>query len=79
MINTYNLYIHYDAGERMTRKFENISRMAMERYIAYYSENYSNVNATMFGNVDNWLDQKKFALQSRFRLTNIENWGRVRI
>ena len=52
MINTYNLYIHYDAGERMTRTFANISRVAMERYIAYYSENYSNVNATMFQNVD---------------------------
>jgi hypothetical protein len=58
MINTYNLYIHYDAGERMTRKFENISRIAVERYMSYYSENYSNVNATCIPNVDNWSDQK---------------------
>jgi len=58
MINTYNLYIHYDAGERMTRKYRNISRVALERYIAYYNEFYSNVNATVFQNVDHWLDQK---------------------
>jgi len=52
MINTYNLYIHYDAGERMTRRYRNISRVALERYIAYYNEFYSNVNAVSFQNVD---------------------------
>ena len=64
MINTYNLYIHYDgpnaeiANHRITRRHRNISRVAMERYIAYYNENYSNVNTVEFANTDNWLDQK---------------------
>lgn len=58
MINTYNLYIHYDAGERMTRRYRNISRVAVKRYITYYNVFYSNVNATVFENVDKSLTSR---------------------
>jgi hypothetical protein len=64
MTNTYNLYIHYDgpnaeiANHRITRRHRNISRVALNRYIAYYNENYSNVNATVFENVDKSLTSR---------------------